>query len=195
MKRRNVSSRLSYGNLFEGWEIAIAKALVGEFCNSKPFGPDDFDDLLQEVLSHWGRKCRRYRPERGASPRTYMRKVVRHKLLELARARTRYKRTTLDHAEALDDPPGKQTDARTRQRSRATADTRTPEQIELKIDISLMRNKVTPRQRDILDLIDDGITEKTVIAKRLGIHRDTVHKEFLRIRELFENASLKKYLK
>jgi len=40
--------------LFEDWEIAVAKKLVDQFKRKwRCFAKDDFEDLLQECLSHW----------------------------------------------------------------------------------------------------------------------------------------------
>jgi len=45
---------LSYEGLFEGWEVAVAKHLVNEFKKQWTcLDIDDFDDLLQECLTHW----------------------------------------------------------------------------------------------------------------------------------------------
>ena len=59
---------LKYEGVFEGWEIAVAKKLVDQFKRKwKCFFKDDFDDLLQECLSHWYFVRKRYEASKGAS--------------------------------------------------------------------------------------------------------------------------------
>jgi len=45
---------LKPGHGLDGWEIAVAKKLVGEFRRrSRMLWRDDFDDLVQDCLLHW----------------------------------------------------------------------------------------------------------------------------------------------
>ena len=45
---------LKRGDELQGWEIAVAKKLIGEFRRrSRSLNREDFDDLLQECLTHW----------------------------------------------------------------------------------------------------------------------------------------------
>ena len=57
---------LTYGGVFENWEIAVAKKLVDQFKRKwKCFSKDDFDDLLQECLSHWYFVRKKYEVSKG----------------------------------------------------------------------------------------------------------------------------------
>ena len=195
MQWQITSSRLNYRNLFEGWELAIAKAIVGEFCRGKgPFRTEEFDDLLQEVLTHWFFQRDTHDPTREASVRTYMRVVIRNKLIELQQTRKRDKRKTLDKAESLEEPEGGSEEGLSLGETVKAADARSAKLIELKIDLSCALGQLTNRQRAIAELKAGGFTN-VEISNKLDVHRDTVQSELRRIRRLFTDAGLRDYLR
>ena len=179
--------RLHYPGLFEDWELDIADRVAESFCGDwKPLPVDDHEDLVHELLIHWNSKKESYKGLREASLPTFMRKVLGSKALDLIRARKRLKRRTLDKAEPIEMPSGEE-------ERREVADTRTPNQIELEIDLRLLLARLTPRQRRIHDLLFTH--SKQQIAEELGLHRDTIHDEVMRIRKLYEKNDMKDYLK
>lgn len=79
---------LKQGNGLQGWEIAVTKKLIGEFRRrSRSLYREEFDDLLQECLMHWLEVRRQVVPDPGGPPIAYMARVVRNKLIDLARER------------------------------------------------------------------------------------------------------------
>ena len=81
---------LTHGGVFENWEIAVAKKLVDQFKRKwKCFSKDDFDDLLQECLSHWYFVRKKYEVSKGASKSTYMSNVIKNKLMDMVAERCR----------------------------------------------------------------------------------------------------------
>jgi DNA-directed RNA polymerase specialized sigma24 family protein len=79
---------LKQGNGLQGWEIAVTKKLIGEFRRrSRSLYREEFDDLLQECLMHWLEVRQQLVPDPGGPPIAYMARVVRNKLIDLARAK------------------------------------------------------------------------------------------------------------
>jgi RNA polymerase sigma factor (sigma-70 family) len=191
---RSVSNRPNYEGIFEGWEIAIAKALVEQFCWwGETFSGDDFDDLQQEVLIHWLFRRDGYDPARDASPSTFMRTVVLNKLIDLQRARNAHKEKALDEATPLDEPPHDDEDAPTLAETIKDPRALSEEAMNLRIKLLQAIQALSPRQRRICELILSG-SDKTQISQELSVHRSTVHDDIRRIRKLFESAGLKEYL-
>ena len=94
-----------YGTLFEGWEIAVTKKLVGDYRRQwKCLLLEDVDDLLQECLTHWIFAKDKYDPQKEASQKTFMARVVRNKLKDLVKERERDKRKTTQNSISLDAP-------------------------------------------------------------------------------------------
>ena len=84
---------LKQGNGLQGWEIAVTKKLIGEFRRrSRSLYREEFDDLLQECLMHWLEVRQQLVPDRDGPPIGYMARVVRNKLIDLARERETDKR-------------------------------------------------------------------------------------------------------
>ncbi len=194
MKRSKVSDQLNYQAVFESWEVGVAKGIVREFCgDGKPFPRDEFDDLLQEVLTHWFFRKGTYDSTHAASPRTYMSRLVRRKLIDLLEARETDKRKTLNRALSMDAPVSEDNDAPTLGELIEAPEALSPKSMELRLDISLALRKLSPRQRTILQLKARGV-ENTEISGELGVHRDTIQADIRRIRKLFTNAGLEEYL-
>ncbi|MCE9570713.1 MAG: hypothetical protein K8R10_12075, partial [Rhodocyclales bacterium] len=103
---------LKQGNGLQGWEIAVTKKLIGEFRRrSRSLYREEFDDLLQECLMHWLEVRRQLVPDPGGPPIAYMARVVRNKLIDLARERETDKRRGDQETVSLDDTVGDSEDA------------------------------------------------------------------------------------
>jgi DNA-directed RNA polymerase specialized sigma24 family protein len=95
---------LKQGNGLQGWEIAVTKKLIGEFRRrSRSLYREEFDDLLQECLMHWLEVRQQLVPDPGGPPIAYMARVVRNKLIDLARERETDKRRGDQETVSLDD--------------------------------------------------------------------------------------------
>ncbi len=192
MNARSVSSRLVYEGLFPDREVALAKALVQEWCGEKRrFGAHEFDDLVQNVLVHWWMVRDKYDSTREASITSYMRVVVRRKISDLIRERDAYKRVTLDKADSLDAPVGEDDDGENF--LGLLEDPNRPE-LDLSIDLAPAIEKLTPRQKKICELRVAGLSVKA-ISEALSTARCTVHDEIQRIRQRFTDLGLKDYLR
>ena len=84
---------LKYGEELQHWEIAVAKKLVGEFrSRSRRLEREEFDDLLQECLTHWIEVRGKLAPDLEGPPVAYMARVVRNKLTDMLREQGATKR-------------------------------------------------------------------------------------------------------
>jgi RNA polymerase sigma-70 factor (ECF subfamily) len=183
---RIVSSRLDYGALFPGEEVALAKALVRDCCRkNRCFGRDDFNDLLQEVMVHWWTARNRYDKKRGAGIKSYMRTVVGRKLIDLVRKRHAEKQAVLDEAVSLDAPVGED-EGETFGDLLEAQGCRKP---DFSLALETAVGKLTPRQKEIYELLDANKTKKA-IEEALGISRSTIYDEIQRIRRLFTDHGL-----
>jgi len=75
---------------------------------------------------------------------------------------------------------------------RATSDGRQEHIINLRIDLANVLPRLTPFQRQIVDLLQrDALTP---VAEQLGIPRRTLRDQCARIRDVFRDAGLEEYL-
>jgi RNA polymerase sigma-70 factor (ECF subfamily) len=190
----------SYTELFEDWEFAITKKLIGEYQRKwSCLEHEELEDLMQECLVAWWRARDTYDPARGASQQTYMGVVVRNKLMDLARAGTADKRKVNYLALPLDEPQGDEESSPTLadeldeaagvcERRDATS------RIELRLDLEEAVKSLTPRQRRICRHLHDGYSV-TELSELLKTPRATVYDERKRIRSSFAKRGLKDYLR
>lgn len=181
--------RSLYGDLFQEWEVAIARKCVVQFKARYPWlrFPDP-DDLLQECLAHWYFTRNRFQPGRGASIRTYMGKIINVRLQSILREQLCHKRRLNHHARSLDEPFGES--------GETLADVVIADQtladIALSIDVQSALSVLTPLQQSICHLLSQGYPVKR-IAGILGKPRTTVRDHIKRIREMFLRRGLRDY--
>jgi RNA polymerase sigma factor (sigma-70 family) len=190
------------GDVLQKWEIAVAKKLIGEFRRqSRSLAREDFDDLLQECLMHWLEVRRRLSPNPGGPPIAYMARVIRNKLIDLAREREAAKRQGDLDSVSLDDTLSASDDAPTfaelidavRSREQSAETLLSPD--DARIDIANAMSKLTSRQRRLCVLLgEQGFSIKEA-AERLRIPRGTLYEEIKRIRKVFADHGLGDYLK
>jgi len=191
-----------YGEDLQKWEIAVAKKLIGEFRRqSRSLAREDFDDLLQECLMHWLEVRRRLVPNPGGPPIAYMARVIRNKLIDLAREREAAKRQGDLDSVSLDDTLSASEDAPTfaelfdAVRSGEQSAESVLDPSDARIDIAKAMSKLTSRQRRLCVLLgEQGFSIKEA-AERLRIPRGTLYEEIKRIRKVFADHGLGDYLK
>lgn len=192
---------LKSGNGLQGWEIAVTKKLVGEFRRrSRSLVREEFDDLMQECLMHWLDVRRQVVPDAEGPPVAYMSRVIRNKLIDLARERETDKRRGELDAVSLDDTLGEAEDAPTfadlvdAEQSRELADRDMLNPADAQIDIGNVMRQLTPEQQLLCDLIGaQGLSIKEA-AQKLRIPRGTLYEEIKRIRKIFVRHGLDDYL-
>jgi RNA polymerase sigma factor (sigma-70 family) len=177
-----------YGDIFDDWEVALAKKMVAQFQTDYPWLKGlDFDDLLQECLVHWHMARNRFQPGKGASRQTFMTRVLRHKLRSLLRKELAQARRTDHLAQSLDKLLGE---------SRITLgeviDAQTGKSdIELRIDLEIAIAKLTPLQQQICHLLAQGYPVAEV-ARILNKPRSTLRGEIKKIGKVFSQKDIKK---
>jgi RNA polymerase sigma factor (sigma-70 family) len=202
MKRRNASISQNYKGFFEDWEIAIAVRVVNEArIPDSLVSQEPFEDLLQEVLTHWYFVRDKYDPSRGASKQTFMSKVIRNKLRDLEDTAEADIRKAAYVAESLDRPLDEE-DAESdtaydiTDPSMIVGATRDPTlDVPRSKDVSEAIKALRPMERRLCQLLMDGGYTGAEMAELLGIDRSTFYEKRKRIRALFEKRGLKDYLK
>jgi len=193
---------LNYKNTFLQWELAVAKKIVYEY--QQKYGClewIDFNDLLQEVISHWYFSKGKYKLNRKASKKTFMAKIVKNKLNDILREELADKRKINSQAFSLNQSIGE--------------DENNPDYIDnvtvnnipdreaisnpflsilKKIDIDKTLQKLNPKQQIICELIMSKDLNISDLSKCLNTPRSTVYDEIDRIRKIFKKAGLKKYI-
>ena len=190
---------LTYGRLFERWEIALAETLVSRSIRKHScFTEDDFEDLKQECLIHWFYARQRHDPKRHASMRTFMARVIHNKLRDIVESRQAIKRKADYVAVSLDAPLGDAEDSHTLHDEISEEDVEGAHrdrwlEIDRRIDLSRALEKLSPKQQELCQLLAEGYEVKE-ISKRLRVHRSTIYEEKKRIRAIFTKAGLEDYL-
>ena len=192
---------LRYGEELQQWEIAVAKKLVGEFRRrSRRLEREEFDDLLQECLTHWIEVRRKLAPDPEGPPVAYMARVVRNKLTDMIREQQATKRGGDTDTVSLDAPVSESDDAPTladlvdAARSAPAGEEQPTDLNDARIDIARALRQLTPRQRRLCMLLgEEGLSIKEA-AERLRIPRGTLYEEIKRIRKIFAEHGLEGYL-
>ena len=193
---------LEQGQGLGGWEIATAKKVVAE-CRRRYriLEREEFEDLMQECLTHWVVVRRRIPPEPDAPPPVaYMAQVVRNKLTDLVREMTADKRAGDPGAFSLEEPvDGSEdgltlgevlADERVDPASSGGMDTR-----HARIDMDRAMALLTPAQQRLCRMLgEEGLSIKEA-SEKLRIPRGTVYEEIKRIRRIFDLQGLGDYLK
>ncbi len=190
-----------YRGLFERWELAIAGKLVREFhAGARALQHDEVEDLLQEVLLHWYHARASHDPLGKASIRTYMARVVRNKLIDLIRERESDKEKVNILSVPTDIPhegePGSTTDD-------AGGDLPEPEEARehrdteqsLQLDLARALSHLTPRQRELCQLLLEHEISIVEASQRLGVPRSSLYEELKHIRAIFKARGLDGYLR
>ncbi len=190
-----------YGGLFQDWEVAVVCKLVKEFQRQWTcLAREEFDDLLQECLSHWVVVKAQFDPKREASIKTFMGRIIRNKLTDLVRERESDKRKLGHLAISLDAPLTDEAEAPTlldKLDEHACGDL--PDLsflgIQIKIDMATALKKLTARQQTLCQLLgEQGMTIQEA-STALGISRSTLYDELKCIKALFIKTGLDDYLK
>lgn len=178
---------------FSPREIGVARKVVSSFLILHPtFRGHDFEDLLQECLLHWLARRHLYRPGLGASPSTFMGKILRRKLLDILDEEMTHKRRVNQIAEPLEPPP----DDDPEDGSPAPPSPAVPSEIprlQLRLAVEGALAALHPDQVKLCELLKEGKTV-TEIAQLLQKPRPTIYDELKRIREIFHREGLHDFL-
>ena len=187
----------NYRGFFEDWEIGIVKNIIARFRKEKRcLKLEDFDDLVQECLIHWYFVKEKYDPSSKASLKTFMARVVKNKLSNIAKEYRRDKRKVFQKSISIDQPLSEDNDS-TLSDSLSTENTSHPNfksQLELQIELEKTMQKLSPQQKEICKYLENETVSIKDISQHLNIDRGTVYREIKRIRAIFEEDKLKDFL-
>ncbi|MEX2245100.1 MAG: sigma-70 family RNA polymerase sigma factor [Dehalococcoidia bacterium] len=170
------------------WEITTAHDAVRRFLSTRRELRDEHDDLVQECLLHWLRRRERYDPRRGASPKTFMKRVLDRKLLDLEDERRAAKRGGGARELSLDA----EMDGSSLNLGDQLADPGDSEERRLlRMALSTAGARLNRRQRAIVRRLPGSRLE---IARGLGITRSTLYEELRRIRDIYRDEGLDAFL-
>lgn len=187
----------SYGRLFETWEITIARRIAQEFKRRwRYLTKDDTDDLLQECLTHWLSVRSRRVFENDDQKRSFLRRVIKNKLMDLVRESGTHKRRTIQESISLNAPIDEEgafsfLDKLSEMKAGPVNEVR---DAELRMDLDAALQKLSPRQRELCRLmLEEGMSVNEA-SKRFKTYRSEIYREVERIRGIFEREGLKGYL-
>ena len=140
------------------------------------------DDIRQELWIYIAQSVDQYDLERGGSPATFFRNVIERRIIDIRRHFFVVNGNEMSHCslDAEDDLPAyAKNDA---------------QMIELRMDLAVVMERLTPPQRQICQLLMDGLSLRN-IAARLGIPFSSfMHRHIRPIRDEFRKENIEKYL-
>ncbi len=189
----------SYRGLFEGWEIAVAKELIGRFRSRwRGLEREGFEDLLQECLLHWHGVRGQFDPKRDVAARAFMARVLRNKLMDVVRELESDRRKINQIADSLDQPLGDDAEGPSLLESMAavTGDDAAASRLgaDARIDLEVALARLTPAQQALCRLLGEEGLNVQEASRRLGVPRATLYDELKRIRTIFATLGLDDYL-
>lgn len=187
-----------YEGLFQDWEIGVAKNVIEKFRRQwKCLELEGFDDLLQECLTHWHFSKDDYNPSAGANERTFMSRVLEHKLQKIIRDLNRDRRSILNKTLSLDTPISNDEDSPTYLDQLSEDESHVSNlhiSAQLKIDISRTVEKLTPQQRELCRLLGEEGLNISEASELLKTPRGTLYEDIKRIKAIFQQENLHEYL-
>lgn len=194
-KQRGVYISQNYCGLFQEWELREVRCLIRDVQREYVCLKNEcFEDLLQECLIHWFFIKDQYRPEAGASKRTFLNRVTRNKLTDLIRIKGANKRKVFYLSESLD--------AMDDERSIGAKERilMVEEKIISKImtadlpdAVSRVIANLSFRQKQLCRYLSEGMS-LVKAGEKMSIPRTTLQEEVKRIRTEFRKAGLEEYL-
>lgn len=184
-----------YKGIFESWEIGVTRNLVKQFQEKHPSLEREFvDDLTDECLKHWLSKRVKYDLKKIEKPKSFLAQIIANKLLDLVRHKTAKKRCDYFISESLDQFLEDNPDSKVLSSSDPVDQSAEIDQSELKSALDQAFQRLNSQQKKVFMALRDERLTVTEISVRLKVHRSTIHNEINRIKEIFENEGLRKFL-
>ena len=182
------------GGDLERWELELIRSLVLDFLSTRTESPGfEADDLVQECSCPWWRQRAEFETERGASRSTFLRRVVRAKLLDIERAWKAKKRGEGQRPLSLDTPISPDDSEASTLAEVLPARGDLGSDIAAALDRRRLTTHLSARQREIIAGVLAGLT-KNELSSRLGVSRDTLYEDVKRIRQVFRDEELAPFL-
>lgn len=152
-------------------------------------------DLMQECLTHWYFKREQYDPSQPATCKTFMNRVIEHKLMDIIKEKGRQKRKVSYQTISLDALTS-DFDSNGGYEELLIEDENIAEFLRSDIEEAILNalQKLSFRQRELCRLVKDEGLSMRQVSKRMSIPRATLSDEILRIRQTFKQEGLNHYL-
>jgi len=195
---------MGFDNRYEGideYAVRIIKHKARQLVGRAGFTASDRQDLEQEMMLDLLRRLPRFDPKRG-SRKTFIARVVKHKVATIIEARKAGKRDyrlracslndrlenddggSIERQETIDQDEYLR---RTGRLSRPAAELR-----DLCIDLGRVMASLSPELRTLCQRLQtESVTE---ISRDTGIPRGTIYEAIKKLRAVFEDAGLRDYL-
>jgi RNA polymerase sigma factor (sigma-70 family) len=179
------------------WELEIAEYVVRDFLvRHQPPPKFEHEDLVQDVLIHWLARRDRYDRSRGASPKTFMRKVIKERLADIERRASAAKRGGHTVPLSIDTP----IDDTERTLADIIIDDTVAADPQRVAELALLKSAIrralpllTDRQRRIVHALAAEVSVAE-ISRTLGLPRSSLHDEINRVRKVFRDEGLRDLL-
>jgi RNA polymerase sigma-70 factor (ECF subfamily) len=150
---------------------------------------------MQECLTHWFFVKEQFNPAREVTVKTFMKRVVKNKLLNILEERTAKKRQIDSKSISLDQLLEDSNGASERFIAVESGIMKTIKDMELHAALSKAFSRLSIRQKELCRLLGEEGLSVSDASKRLSIPRRTLRDEIQRIREVFRKEGLEDYLK
>ena len=187
----------NYRGIFEDWEIAIVRSLVGEFQKKHELlKKEAYEDLLQECFLHWLAVKDGYDKGQVGTKETYFYRTIRNKLKNIVEKIYADKRKPTYQSISLEELLKDKHESTLLNTSEVQSVLSVfILQTHLRIDLSRAIQGLTHRQKELCRLLGkEGLTVSEA-SEKLNISKDTIYEELRRIRGMFEKDKLEEYLK
>ncbi len=196
-KQRGVHISQNYRGLFQEWELREILCSIREAQREYPsLKREGTEDLLQECLIHWFFIKDQYRPEAGASERTFLNRITRNKIADLIRRREANIRKVSYMSESL-DAMGEDEESISAKEKILMVEEQTVQKIsaaDLPDAVSRATAGLSFRQKQICRYLSEGMSQVKV-GEIMKIPRATLQDEIRRIREAFLKEGLEEYIR
>jgi RNA polymerase sigma factor (sigma-70 family) len=166
--------------------LAVIKREVQAFTVNHGFRVLAREDLENECYIAWLFQRPRFDPARGLIE-TFLKRVVRSRLLDLLKVEMAESRRGEHRAESLDLPVGDGSPLSYEDRLAADGDLSADATFRLDHERALAR--LGKRERVVAELVAEGYSRADV-AEMLAVSRDTVQEDLKRIRRVFRDEGL-----
>ena len=157
---------------------------------------EGYEDLLQECLIHWFFIKDQYRPEAGASERTFLNRIMRNKIADLTRRRFSNKRKVFYMSESLDAMGDDEESISAKEKILMVEEQTVSKITAADLPDAMLRatSNLSFRQKQICRYLSEGMSQVKV-GETMKIPRTTLQEEVKRIREVFRKEGLEEYLR
>lgn len=154
---------------------------------------ESFDDLLQECLAHWFFNKDQCSTDK-ASLRTFLNRVIRHKLLDLVRKRKAVIRQAFFESIPLDEIINSENFKTETFLMVYDDELEKPSRDEFVQTLSNAMSRLSKRQKILCQLLGEEGLSQSEAAQRMKIPRTTLRDEIERIRGVFREEGLENFL-